>query len=350
MPDTNPFPPAELCCMLRTRAGGRLAILGLLLMLFGTSCEKEEQRVTLPPKGSAQVGRVMLGENYTTQVFWDFESNSAVKTSLVEDWDLAFETSPEGYHVWMNGGKGIAFYRTQARAIDEVNRAPVGVPESEWRYDASTGEAQKTYVGDWCNPATRTSKEEVFLLRQANQKLFKLQLLSVSDTDYTIAFASVDAAAPQTYHIPKDPAFNRVYFSAATLSPVQLDPPKAKWDVVFTRYRYIYPGNNGAPDTPYLITGAMLNPFKTEAAKENEIAFEQATTERAQTRSFSAAADAIGGFGWKQYNFSTGRYDVDPKWVYYLRNRNNKLFKLHFLDFYFNGAKGSPSFESERLQ
>ena len=329
---------------------GKWTILGLLIMLFGASCEKEEQRVILPAKGSAQVGRVLMGEDYSKQVFWDFSSNSTVQTSLVEDWDLSFETTPEGYHVWMNGGKGLASYKMATRKLDEVNRAPIGVPEADWGYDASTGEAVKTYFGEWCNPTTRESKEEVFLLRTADRKLFKLQILSVSDSNYTIAFAAVDAAVPSTYVIPKEAGFNRSYFSATKLAPVRMDPPQDKWDVVFTRYRYIYPGANGAPDTPYLITGVMLNPFKTQVAKDANMPFEQITADQIANQKFSSAVDAIGGFGWKQYNFGTGRYDVNPKQVYYLRNRNNQVFKLHFLDYYFNGAKGSPSFESERLQ
>ena len=329
---------------------GKWAILGLLIMLFGASCEKEEQRVLLPPKGSAQAGRVLLGEDYAKQVFWDFETNNAVQTSLVDDWDLSFETTPEGYHIWMNGGKGLASYKMATRKLDEVNRAPIGVPEGDWGYDASTGEGSKTYFGDWCNPATRQSKEDVFLLRTASRKLFKLQLLSVSDSNYTIAFAPVDAAVPATYTIPKEKGFNRSYFSATKLAPVRMDPPQDKWDVVFTRYRYIYPGAAGAPDTPYLITGVILNPFKTQVAKEADIPFEQVSADQIPYQQFSSAADAIGGFDWKQYNFTTGRYDVNPKQVYYLRNRNNQVFKLHFLDYYFNGAKGSPSFESERIQ
>ncbi len=319
-------------------------------MLFGASCEKEEQRVMLPAKGSAQLGRVLLGEEYDKQVFWDFESNNAVETSLVDDWDLSFETTPEGYHVWMNGGKGLASYKLAARKLGEVNRAPIGVAEADWGYDGSTGEAGKTYFGDWCDPKTRESKGEVFLLRTANRKLFKLQLLSVSDSNYRIAFAPVDAADPSVYSIPKEAGYNRSYFSATKLAPVRMDPPQDKWDVVFTRYRYIFPGAPGAPDTPYLITGVMLNPFKTQAAKEIEASFEQVTADRIPFQQFSSDVDVIGGFDWKQYNFGTGRFDVNPKQVYYLRNRNNRVFKLHFLDYYFNGAKGSPSFESERLQ
>lgn len=321
-----------------------------LLGLFAASCEKEEAPVALPAPTGAAPGAVALGEDYHTQIFWDLEANKEVYRSEVASWDLCFESSASGYHIWMNGGKGMNVINTKQQEMSNVRSLPAGLKESDWGWDDPTGQITKTAIGDWCNPQTRQSAGNVFIARldPTAAACYKFQVTAVSDSGYTLLAAPLTGEAPATpVQIRKDTAYSRVYFSFVSNQQVRPDPPRSAWDVVFTRYRHIY---YELDNTPYLITGVLLNPFNTTAAQDSTTGFAASTLATAGPLTFVNDRNVIGGFGWKRYNFSTGRYEVDQRRTYFIRNRNRRLYKMRFLDFYKNGVKGNPSFESERLQ
>jgi hypothetical protein len=328
-----------------------------ILVVFGwlaftlSSCEKAETAVTLPPRTGAQPGRVVLGEHYQTQVFWDLEKNQSVKTSACESWDLAFDASVSGSQVRMNGGKGITLYNTHRTDFNAVTGLPDGFQDTDWGFDDPKGRPEGNYVGAWWNSATGESKQDIFIAKAGDFDLYKIQLLSVTEGGYQFQVAPLATPSGTTVTLPKEAGYNYVYYSFANGPVPQPDAPQADWDLVFTRYRYIYYNyNNTGYDFPYLVTGVMLNPYKVLAAADSLTPFAQATLEQAQRATFSSDQDVIGGMNWKLYDFGTSRFLVNPKWVYYLKTRNHQLYKLHFLDFYTNGVKGAPSFESERLQ
>ena len=56
-----------------------LSLIAVIFSLLATSCEKPEQAVVLPPKTGSAYATVEMGEEYTEQVFFDFESFSNKK-------------------------------------------------------------------------------------------------------------------------------------------------------------------------------------------------------------------------------------------------------------------------------
>jgi hypothetical protein len=95
----------------------------------------------------------------------------------------------------------------------------------------------------------------------------------------------------------------------------------------------------------------LLNPNNTTAVLDSTTGYEKITIDNILNYKFSSARDAI-GYNWKFFDRTgTALYTTDKMKTYIIRNRNNKYWKLHFLDFYNSaGVKGSPSFEFERLQ
>ena len=58
------------------------------------------------------------------------------------------------------------------------------------------------------------------------------------------------------------------------------------------------------------------------------------------------------GYDWKFYDYTASNpmYTIVKKYNYIIKNQNDHLFKLHFLDFYSSsGVKGSPKFEFYQL-
>lgn len=124
------------------------------------------------------------------------------------------------------------------------------------------------------------------------------------------------------------------------------DPPKTDWDIVFTRYRYIYYSLN---NFPYLVSGVLSNPYNTWVSPDSVNNF-TAINAPAPPNTYTNKRDVI-GFDWKNYNFDNGRYEVRKEKNYIIRTQENAEWKLHFLDFYSTtGMKGSPMFEFERIR
>ena len=56
------------------------------------------------------------------------------------------------------------------------------------------------------------------------------------------------------------------------------------------------------------------------------------------------------GYIWKEYDLNAGEYTVFSNINYIIQDKNDKYYKLHFIDFYNNlGEKGYPKFEIQEL-
>ncbi len=316
------------------------------------SCEKAEEALVLPPPTGASHATVSLGPNYERQVFYDFETGSSVYVSDPGSWDLAFEASEDGKHVFMNGGKDIYVYNLGVRKMAKVVELPDNVSSSGfgWLYDEACGQPEGTGIGDWYGVAGAT-KAEVYLVRVASGVFNKMRILSSTATAFTIEWAPLESKDPPlTVEIAKDSAYNYVYYSFSK-GVVKPEPPKSTWDVVFTRYRPLVYDNFTQVSVPYMVTGVLLNPSGTKAAADSISGFTAIDREKALGLTASTCRDVI-GYDWKSIDMRNvgGHYTVDRSKTYILHTRKNQLFKLRFLDYYnSSGEKGHPLFEYERL-
>lgn len=308
--------------------------------------------MVLPPPGSASHASVAMGENYDRQIFFDFETGQEVFVSNPASWDLAFESSNTGKHVFINNGENEFVYNTKEINMAAVTKLPGNLTTSGvgWSYDASCGLSDSTAIGDWFN-ADGSSKKEIYILQLANGALMKMRILSATEQCYTIEWTGLQSKdQPKVSTINKDSKFGRNYFSFAdgTVTP---DPPKETWDIVFTRYRYIYRNYpSEGLNFPYNVSGVLLNSENTSASADSTTPFNVINLNRAESLPTSNFRDVI-GYDWKGYGlFTTSLYTVNPAKSYIIHTRKGQIYKLHFLSFYNSaGVKGYPLFEYERL-
>jgi len=317
----------------------------LFICLLLVSCAQKEKAIVLPPATGATPGSVIMGEAYQNQVFYDLENNTVAGMSEIASWDLSFEAAGDGSHVFMNGGKGVFLYNTHATEFGAVTALPSGFSASSLQFDDPNGRGDSTAVRDWRNASGKT-KHEVFIAKLDDTTYYKFILLSVDSSKYAFQYGRMADATPAEFSLPKNDVYNFVYFSF-TKGIVTPEPPKASWDFVFTRYRFIYRDLN---NLPYEVNGVLLNPSKVVAAADSAGTFASLTYEKSTLLPFTTNRDAIGS-DWKTYNFSTSKYEVNKNKCYVVHSRNDKVYKLHFLDFYSAaGVKGSPSFEAQQIQ
>lgn len=339
---------------LRISAGLMFVVAGLCL----SSCQKPDKPIALPEKGTSQHATVDMGEDYLEQFFYNIENGQIVHTSFVNSWDLAFEASPAGYHVFMNGAKTSDFYvyNTHKTNLADV-KDPPAISKSEWGYDAPCGTADSTYIGNW-RQANGMSKNEVYVIKWSadglNYIYYKMILVSVSSDKYIISYGYFDKPETKVMTIPKDDNYNFTYFTFDDGGKIiQPEPPKNTWDIVFTRYRHIY-YDYPVPDAnffPYTVMGVLLNPYNTTAVADSVTGYENIKTAYIANAKFCKDRNVI-GFDWKSYDYvGTFKYTVHKNKCYIVKDQDDKFWKLHFIDYYSNlGVKGSPSFEYERLQ
>lgn len=345
----------------------RLIISVLIAMstVFLAGCEKEEQPLDLPATevftGSV-TDRVDMGSDYGTQIFYSFNTQKAVQSGPCDSWDLAFESGADGIRVYMNGGAreggtggNIAVYNTGLRHFANVTALPAGFQQTQWHYDDPSGNRDSTGVGEWRNLASAgASKEDVYIIRTGSgtgRATHKLQILSATAYSWKIGVGLLAASQPTVLELPKDTARNFIYYSFRDGILTGVEPSKAAWEMVFTRYRYLYRELN---NFPYTVTGVLINPVGTSVALDTVTMWENIDASHASSLAYTTARDAI-GWNWKTIGSVNGQpggnYSIDARRIYLVRTATGKVFKLRFLDFYSpTGEKGSPTFEYKRLQ
>lgn len=339
-----------------------LLTLSIVSFLF-SSCFREDDKIVLEAPGGASVADVALGSNYQNQVFFSLR-NGTVMTNDPTRWDLAFESSPEGYHVWLNGGKGVL-----AGVNGNNNFAGTAVTaNTTWRWDESSWNRDSTAIGDWRQSVSRIPtpysstmrtdgndvlSRKVYLIdRGANYaydtRYWKIVFQRYNETNYTIKYATLDNTFSDSLVFNKNPQEAYTYFTFDNGGQaITMEPPVNSWDFVFTRYRHVFYYTQ--PPTPYFVNGVLLNPNGITAAQDSITAYDDITLGFASQMLLTAQRNAI-GYNWKYYDFSAQFYVVKPHFSYVIRDRQGYYWKLRFLDFYNSeGEKGFPKFEYQRL-
>lgn len=308
------------------------------------ACHKEELPVPAHDPGDVITNSVDIGNDYKRQVYFDLGTNTVVGKNAKTTWDLGFETSADGYHVVLNTSKSMFVYNTGSTNFNAVNDTTGFSLNKRW--DEASGNLDSTAIGDW-----RTTKPVYIIGRGYNELgvylgFRKIQFLNVDNNGYEVRIANLNGTNDNTMTIVKDSIYNFTFLSLnGTGSVVMVEPPKKDWDLVFTQYTHIFYDEN--PVMPYLVTGCLLNRYKTKAMMDAGINFAEISYAYASAKTLSSAINTI-GYSWKDFTGSV--FITRPDRNYIIRDAEGFLYKLHFIDFYNHaGVKGSPKWEYQRL-
>lgn len=333
-----------------------LTILSLTFLLFLSSCEKDDEAITLPPPGDLQNAEAAMGINYDNQVYFSFGSGQSV-TKPYRIYDLAFEASADGYRVYLNTAKYMFAKKTSSTDITTADSSG-----GLWKTDPDNLEDDSLAFGNW---KTSTSADHSIVIIDRGKydytgadRFRKLQLIVVDPSHYEIKFCNLDNSNLTSYSITKDPLYALMYFRFDNNGELlSVAPPKAQWDIVFTKYTHTYydqPLNS--PYRYYTVTGGLLNIWNNESTAmlkkdslPNYKAFSGFVYDDVGHYSFTTAADQV-GFDWKYYDFNSSAYIIRPDQYYLLLSGEGLYYKIRFLDFYdAQGNKGTATFEYQRL-
>ncbi len=320
--------------------GVKWLIAGAVISVFA-SCFKGDSPVQLPPAGDAKIFQVALGEDYHRAVYFDLTTQDTLGNEH-SAWDLCLESTPEGFHVWMNGGNGSFIANTNTQAFETVT----DTSGANWKMDDPYWNIDSTAVGDW------RADRLVYIIdrgaeKTAADRFRKIIFQSVDDSAYEVQYAGLDGSGFSISHLAKKPGTAFIYFTFDINGELlDIEPNAAIWSVIFTRYRTLI--NTVNPPLPYLVTGALINP-NISVAVDSITDFSLIDYAKALNYAYSNRRDVI-GYDWKRFDFTSQAYVMKPYINYIIRDAEGVYWKMHFIDFYnTTGEKGYPQFEYQRL-
>ena len=329
--------------MRRSDSIASLKVIAVVAVVFVmSSCFKQDTPIQLPPPGDAKIFQIAMGENYHRQVYFDFNTTDTTGSEHAA-WDLCFESTDSGWHVWMNGGNEAEIANTDTQnfaAITDTSGAQWNIDNPDWNIDS-------TAVGDW------RIDRMVYLIdrgpsKSAGDRFKKIIFQSVDANQYEIQFSNLDGSGLTIYDVAKKPGNAFVYFTFDNGGQtLDIEPDAVSWQMLFTRYRVVFYTEH--PPLPYIVTGALINP-NIAVAIDSSMNFADIDYQKALPLTYSSKRDII-GYNWKTVNIANGgTYTVKQYVNYIIRDAEGVYWKLHFIDFYNStGEKGYPQFEYQRL-
>lgn len=313
-------------------------ITGLCCALLLSACLKDELPAPVQPRGEGRSVQVCMGSGYQDQVWLDLGTGTVVSTNPKTAWDLAFESSADGWRVMLNGSRLMTAWNLGA--VDITQPTDTNGMGAARRIDAPSGDPDSTAFGD-----TRGTNDVYVIDLGYNALgqplgLRKVRMIGVTSTTFTFDAAQVDGSGVQSVTVPKDVSRSYTNYSFAN-GVVAIEPPTGTWDLVFTQYTHQFYD----PYIPYIVTGVLTAPGRTRIARLSNADFSTVTLADTLAHPFASRRDGI-GYDWKTYSFDSGSYTVDATIVYIVEDGQGYFHKMRFLDFYNEqGEVGCPLFE-----
>lgn len=326
----------------------KIYLLIINIVLF-TSCFKEDDIVPPHEQGDIQKGEIVLGQKYSSQVFYDLSTNTSISSNIISDWDLAFECGEDSWHIVLNAAQMMY----AGNSNDTIFANVTSKSGLNMLFDKSDGNMDSTAIGNWFYIEDDTAKSfhYVYVIdcgmdeNSINNGIKKITIDIINNT-YILKYADLNGDNLKNIAITKNDEFRYVYFSFNDDKMVNIAPTKENWSLKFSKYATMLKSNGD--DYPYLVTGALLNPENVKVALDS-VDFFSINIKDTASYKFSNEMDFI-GYDWKSYSFDDEMYTIVPKKNYIIKNYDGYFYKVRFIGFYDErGNKGSITFELVRL-
>lgn len=313
------------------------------------SCFKEDEKGPSYFPSDLEQDTINVGNLYDQQAYYDLYSMQEKSINDNQDWDLAFVTGEDSWHLLLNSSLMMWAGNTKDTNFALINSAE-GL---EMNFDVSSGNLDSTAIGEWYYTENDLmySHQYVYVIdRGINSEGaplgFKKISLDIEEFNYIVRYANLDGTEEERIVIEKNGFYNYMHLSFEN-GLLKIEPPKNEWSLKFTRYSTILFTDEGEA-YPYNVIGVLLNPYMVEASLTTDNFFD-ITSANLVDYEYSNSADLI-GYAWKEYDFDDGYYTVLPDKTYIIKNNDGFYYRLRFISFYdAQGNKGNIGIEYSRL-
>ena len=283
-----------------------------------------------------------LGAGYTSQVYYKLNTKTET-TVAANSWDLAFFRASNYEHgIRVNDGIGIEVFEAANQAtawntIDITNEAAWSklYNSDTDRINGAFMQGSATYGWGEYNTATHHITGTIIYVLKYTDGSYKKFICEDFYGGYTIKYASwngSDWSEDESAVISNSNNSNNTYnyFSLQNDNEVIVEPAATDWDFVFTKYF------TDVSTSKYNVTGVLSSDNITVAT---------ATGDTTNNLSYSEAINTI-GYNWKSLNYTTYTYEVDSNLKFYVKDKDEKIYKLYFTEFV-GSSTGNLAFNFE---
>ncbi|MBN2745388.1 MAG: HmuY family protein [Bacteroidales bacterium] len=328
-----------------------IIIIAAIFLLTG--CFKEDEKIPPHEPGSLQLQTVGMGQYYETQIYFDLSTNQIVTSHSKDLYDLKFACADSALLIKLNS----AMFMKAASTGDTNFFGTTDTTGVSWKYDASSGNNDSIAIDNWFDITVSDTifNQKVFIIDRGitalgvAQGVRKFRVLAYQKGIFTIQYANMDNSKISIVQVVKNPEKNFVQLNLNNNEPpLDLEPKKADWDLLFCQYTDILRTDAGE-DYPYLVTGVLVNQNGVQSGINHDLSFDNITMADLPAFDLTTQENNI-GYEWKWYDFNAGYYSVLSDINYAVKDTEGYYYKLRFVGFYNSqGLKGFPQFEFQKL-
>ena len=368
-----------------------LKLLFLILLVAVQSCvSADEDPVSVSPLTGSTADPEVGGATQPNQVWVDLSDTDPVtgkpklSNTLRTDWELGFYTG-NVFRVVINGAMGMAVAKIpNATNINNVKSADVSTMTGIVKIGSFTS-TNLAYVdnpdGNFLNQTTgiaeikvNDSENAVYLVNMGNaipnttvapgsvsltgdlRGWKKIQVLRANN-GYRLKYADLDDTQYKEILITKNSEYNFNFFSLQKGQPVNIQPKKDNWDIVFTTFTnevFLGPGQSAGSYfyADFILTntlsGVGVYQVDVPTGKTLDIAYNDFKLSNIDQSKFIFNDHRALGDKWRTTTGTNGAQTYSDRF-FVLKDAEGFYFKIRFNAMTKNGVRGNPNFEFEPL-
>ena len=300
----------------------------------------------------AQTQTISLQPSYANQSFFSLE-NGEVANLDNTDWDLAFSTATMSSSIRINGGMGTELYlyplgdTTDWNSFNSSNISswlPIHNSDTNWFLGAFDKNSTSMFDMGWGMYSMIThyvTGDSLYAIKTVGGNWKKLWIQQLANDEYSFKYANLDGSNEINTTIQKTNYTDKnfVYFSLDQNVILDREPISQDWDITFTKY--ITPVQGMA----YGVTGVLSN-SGIKVAQVDNLADPNNYIDYSQ-HPMMTEINSI-GYDWKSFDMSTFSYSVEPYRCYFLKDLNDKVWRIVFNSFE-GSSTGIIEFNTEEM-
>lgn len=300
---------------------------------------------------NAQTADIVSTTGGTKDVYYQLSSGDKVEATAA-NWHFAFTTLLVDASVLSNDISGVEVYMLSENAANWDTEDTTGKltqriynGEKSWNNGSfsNLGGMHPDYGWGTYNQSTHNlTAKRAFVIKLPNGD-FKRMIIDKMETTGNVAFriANLDGSNVISKSFNKNTYKNRnfVHYNLNLDSFIEYEAESNKWELCFTKYF-----SEVAPGSHYPVTGVKINRDIKIAQRDNMMV----TSNDTSSITYGVNITEIGS-DWKTYNMAANKFDITQDRVYFLKLKNNDVWKVYFTD-YAGGPAGSFSFTKQLIK
>jgi len=285
---------------------------------------------------------ITMSPGNTDMVFYDME-NGTVSSVLQSSWDIAFEVTPMGSTIRINGGSGCELMLYGGiETWDNIDASIIETlpklynDQSNWGLGAYSQGGDGVFDIGWglYNIVTHiVTGTKVFILKLSDGTLKKTKITSLEAGEFKYVYANIDGSDSQEISVVQSDYTDKnfVYFDFESEMLMDVEPVNTSWSLVFLKYITDLGGGFYYP-----VTGCLAN--KNVMSQQLEGLFDPFYDGEFNSMLNTDLANTI-GYDWKDYDMNLGAYNLAADRCYFVSEVNAPTWRVVFTAFE-GGATG----------